>query len=71
MIVCICKSVSDRDLAKVIADGAQTVADVTQCTRAGSGCGGCKQSIQQSLDMAHGRLAKPLIMLRTWAAISA
>jgi bacterioferritin-associated ferredoxin len=64
MIVCVCKGVSDRDVARAITDGATSIADVTRCTRAGSGCGSCHVAIQQSLDMAAGRTAKPLITLR-------
>ena len=68
MLVCVCKAVSDRDVAKAIADGAESVDDVTRCTRAGSGCGACRESIQDAIDMAHGRVDKPLIILRTGLA---
>ncbi len=70
MIVCVCKGVSDRDVAAAIAAGAQSVQDITRCTRAGSGCGRCRVAIQESLDMAHGRLAKPVVRLSTLAAIA-
>lgn len=70
MIVCVCKGVSDRDVACAIAGGARSVDDITQCTRAGSGCGRCRSAIQQSLDMAHGKLAKPVVRLATLAAIA-
>ena len=63
MIVCVCKAVSDRAIARAIAEGAQSVDDVARCTGAGTGCGACRHSVQQALDMTSGRTAKPLIML--------
>lgn len=55
-------------MARAIAEGAKTVEDVAGCTRAGTGCGSCVATIQQALDMAHGRAPQPLIVLRTGLA---
>ena len=68
MIVCSCKAVTSADLACAIRCGAKTLEDVGRCTRAGTGCGACHTAIQQTLDMAQGRIAKPVIRL-TMAAI--
>ncbi len=51
MIVCICKSVSDREIARAIDDGACSLEDVARCTGAGLGCGTCHESIRQ---VVHG-----------------
>ena len=67
MIVCVCKGVSDRDLAQAIGNGARSVEDVVQCTRAGSGCGSCHQAIQDAIDMAH-RPGRRLVVLPALAA---
>jgi|RhiMethySRZTD1v2_1073278.scaffolds.fasta_scaffold3790060_1 assimilatory nitrate reductase electron transfer subunit len=50
MIVCVCKGVTDRDLNEAIADGCRSMEDVARCTRAGTGCGTCRATIQQRLD---------------------
>ena len=71
MIVCLCKSVSDRDVAKAIANGAESVDEIVQCTGAGSGCGTCRQGLQQAIDMSSGKLAKPRIVLPMVAAMAA
>jgi bacterioferritin-associated ferredoxin len=63
VIVCICKSVSDRSVARAIAQGAGSVEDIARCTGAGTGCGTCRHSLQEALDMASGRRAKPRIVL--------
>lgn len=47
MIVCICKSVSDREIARAIDGGACSLEDVARCTGAGLGCGTCHESIRQ------------------------
>lgn len=45
MVVCICKAVSDRDVARAISEGARSVDEVAQCTGAGTGCGACRDSL--------------------------
>ena len=41
MIVCHCRVVNDDQIARAVAAGARTVADVGRVTGAGSGCGSC------------------------------
>jgi bacterioferritin-associated ferredoxin len=73
MLICLCKSVSDRDLARAIASGASSVEEVGRCTGAGTGCGACREAI--GCAVAHARSAGPcsersqLIALRTLAAV--
>ena len=70
MIVCLCKGVTDRDIARVIKAGADSVEAISSGTRAGSGCGRCRQGIARAIDMAHGRTQKPRIILPVAAALS-
>lgn len=41
MYVCVCKAVSDRDIKKLVNEGASSVEDVARCTGAGTQCGSC------------------------------
>jgi bacterioferritin-associated ferredoxin len=69
MLVCVCKAVSDRDVARAIADGAASVDEIARCTGAGTECGSCRESLACSLAGAcqgGGRADRPtLIALRT------
>ncbi len=58
-IVCTCFSVTDLEIERAIKDnGLATVQDVTDYTKAGGGCGGCKPQIQEILDRVHGTAAQ-------------
>ena len=50
MIVCICKSVNDRQVASAIAAGACSVEQIARCTGAGTGCGTCRTSLRSALE---------------------
>ena len=41
MIVCHCRVVSDRDVARALSDGARTLAAVCRATGAAQECGSC------------------------------
>ena len=69
MIVCLCKGVSDRDIASAIEGGASSVDEIAACTGAGTGCGRCRKGLARSVAMAQGRVAKPRIILPIVAAI--
>jgi bacterioferritin-associated ferredoxin len=70
MIVCVCKAVSDREVAKAIEEGAETVEQVMQRTGVGGGCGRCLVDVRRALDMAQGKIAKPIIVLPVLAALT-
>lgn len=54
-IVCTCFSVTDREIERAIKENnLKTVDDVTNFTKAGGGCGGCREQIQQILDAING-----------------
>ncbi len=54
MYVCLCKAVTDRDIARAIDGGARSVEDVTRCTGAGSACGTCREAIAAAAQAAAG-----------------
>jgi bacterioferritin-associated ferredoxin len=45
MIVCHCAGVTDSAIARVIEEGAASIADVTRLTGAGRCCAPCRQEI--------------------------
>jgi bacterioferritin-associated ferredoxin len=50
MYVCICNAVTDRTVAEVIEEGAETRCDVTRACGAGGDCGSCHQVIDGMLE---------------------
>jgi NifU-like protein len=55
-IVCTCFNVTDKEIEHAIRENnLKTVDDVTNFTKAGGGCGGCKEQIQEILDNINGK----------------
>jgi len=54
MILCICQSVTDREIDAAIRSGAHSVADVSRACGAGDDCGCCRGSIEQRIERACG-----------------
>lgn len=54
LILCICQSVSDREIDAIIRDGARSLADVSRACGAGGDCGCCRRVIEQRIDRACG-----------------
>ncbi|QGG97101.1 hypothetical protein GH723_12630 [Actinomarinicola tropica] len=52
MIVCHCHAVNDATVLDAIAGGAGDVAAVGRACRAGTGCGGCHETLARLLDAA-------------------
>jgi bacterioferritin-associated ferredoxin len=46
LIVCLCQSVTDRDIRRAVRAGANTLRLVAEATGAGICCGGCRSSIR-------------------------
>jgi bacterioferritin-associated ferredoxin len=49
MLVCHCRTVSDREVRAAIASGARTVGEVARECGAGGACGGCRFAVQDLL----------------------
>ncbi|HEY8924559.1 MAG TPA: (2Fe-2S)-binding protein [Polyangia bacterium] len=54
MLVCHCHQVSDRTIRACIRDGAETVAQVGERCRAGTGCGGCRPTVKELISALGG-----------------
>jgi len=52
MILCICRGVSEREVAEVVAQGAASVAEVRRACGAGGDCGSCVGDIRAQLGTA-------------------
>jgi bacterioferritin-associated ferredoxin len=50
MIVCVCRNVSDRAVARAIDGGARTAAEVARATGAGTSCGCCRATVEALLE---------------------
>ena len=59
MYLCICKSVSDRQIREAVELGARTIGDLSIRLGIGVECGKCTDSVREFLD---GCLADPLPM---------
>jgi len=53
MVVCICHRVSDRDIARLAAQGCDSFEALQMASRVGTGCGRC-QPCAQEVFAAHG-----------------
>jgi bacterioferritin-associated ferredoxin len=58
VIVCICRGKSERDVMRVIGNGAATVRDLQRCG-IGDQCGSCHNSLRSMLATAAAEVAQP------------
>ena len=62
MLVCHCRRVSDAQIASAVSGGAvdprSAVRAVVRQTHAGTGCGGCLQSLRAVIEQALGPAAR-------------
>jgi NifU-like protein len=71
-VVCTCFNVTDKEIERAITDNKlKTIEDITNFTKAGGGCGGCHEQLQEMLDKINGPSAsgtpgaKPVARLTT------
>lgn len=58
-VVCTCFGITDKEIEKaVIENGLKNVDDVTNFTKAGGGCGGCRDAIQKIIDSTLGNITQ-------------
>lgn len=57
--LCRCTGATLGSVENAIADGCATAEEVSACTRAGTGCGGCKSRIQELIEAHRGLEAAP------------
>lgn len=58
MFICMCIAVTENEIRECVRVGARTVDEVGEHCMAGTGCGGCHESIQLILEEG-GALAAP------------
>ena len=46
MLVCHCHGVTDRQIRKLVRDGASSTGEIVRATGAGRGCGGCRSAVR-------------------------
>jgi bacterioferritin-associated ferredoxin len=49
MVLCICRSLTDREVDAAIQDGARSLTEVAEACGAGTDCGSCLQAIEARL----------------------
>lgn len=49
MIICNCKGITKKEIIKAIKNGAQNIIDIQMATKASTGCGRCKATINNIL----------------------
>jgi bacterioferritin-associated ferredoxin len=52
MVLCICRSVTDREIDAAIREGARSLGEVARASGAGTDCGCCTRAIEQRLERA-------------------
>ena len=50
-VVCECMNITDQDIEHAVLEGAKTYYEVQEMTKAGTGCGECKEEVTQLLEM--------------------
>lgn len=59
MYVCICKSITDKQIRRAAAGGVDNLLELREALGVASGCGSCAGTAQEILDEAHARHATP------------
>jgi bacterioferritin-associated ferredoxin len=68
MYVCVCKAVSEKRIARAVAEGATTLKELREATGLGTGCGKCVpmayQQLRETLDARHSPAAHHELAVR-------
>ena len=52
MLVCHCRGITDRQIRRLVNDGATSTREVARATGAGMRCGGCRSNVRQVVNDA-------------------
>lgn len=63
MYVCICKSVTDRQIRKAAAKGVDNLVELREVLGVASGCGRCADSAASILDEANTSTSQPSLFV--------
>ena len=58
MLVCQCRGTTDRQIRRLVRDGACSTRDVVQATGAGRDCGGCRSEVKKVVGLAVESVAR-------------
>ena len=61
MYVCICKSVTDKQIRRAAARGVDNLYELRDDLGVASGCGSCASTAQEILDETNARHARPVL----------
>lgn len=50
MFVCMCMALTESDVRSCVRGGAATVEEIGECCGAGTGCGGCHETVRLVLE---------------------
>ena len=59
MLVCHCRGVTDRQIRRLVRDGAYSTRDVARATGAGLRCGECRSNVKKVIEEAVERECQP------------
>lgn len=55
MLVCHCRGITDREIKRLVREGASSTREIARATGAGMRCGGCRSNVRQVMDRALAR----------------
>ncbi len=58
MLVCQCRGITDRQIRRLVRDGAGSVRDIARATGAGRDCGGCRSDVKKVVELAVEQVAQ-------------
>jgi bacterioferritin-associated ferredoxin len=61
MYVCICKSVTDKQIRRAAANGIDSLYELREALGVAAGCGSCASMAQQLLDESNASYSRPSI----------
>ena len=61
MYVCICQSITDKQIRRAAARGADTLYELRESLGVAAGCGSCASTAQEILDETNARHAEPVL----------
>ena len=67
MYVCICQAVTDKQIRRAAANGADNLYELREALGVGSGCGSCADHAQEILQEHQSQLARPTMYVPSLA----
>jgi bacterioferritin-associated ferredoxin len=65
LIICHCRSATDREIRRAVRDGATSLRDVSSQCGAASGCGGCTEAVLEIIETELGGSARAVDVIRS------